>query len=140
MTEKDIEKGDVEKVTEASRGSSISVSADPSPEAYQDSASIDPATVKESTLADDSVEKPSAPSVNSTEQQVANPVPRGRRRGLLAWFALLPEVDEPKKYSRRRKWIITFIIAIASAAAPLGSGLLLRESQPCRSSVLETKN
>ncbi|PGH15350.1 hypothetical protein AJ79_02516 [Helicocarpus griseus UAMH5409] len=50
-------------------------------------------------------------------------VPRNKRRGLLGRLALLPEVGEPKRYPRKTKWLITFVIAIAAAAAPLGSAI-----------------
>lgn len=48
------------------------------------------------------------------------------RRGLLAQLALLPEVEEPKHYPRKTKWFITFIIAVAAMAAPMGSAIFFR--------------
>ncbi|KAK4985537.1 hypothetical protein LTR66_008133 [Elasticomyces elasticus] len=60
-----------------------------------------------------------------SETRTAVPVPRAERRGLLARFAIIAEVEEPKDYTRRTKWIITFIVAVAGAAAPMGSGILL---------------
>ncbi|KAJ9212723.1 hypothetical protein DTO166G4_5670 [Paecilomyces variotii] len=51
------------------------------------------------------------------------PVPRSRRRGLFAQFTLLAEVENPKTYPRRTKWFITFIVAVAAAAAPMGSSI-----------------
>lgn len=53
-------------------------------------------------------------------------VPRARRRGLFARFTILAEVEEPKNYNRSAKWFITFIIALAAVAAPLGSAIILR--------------
>ncbi|OAT08682.1 MFS multidrug resistance transporter [Blastomyces gilchristii SLH14081] len=50
-------------------------------------------------------------------------VPRNKRRGLLGRLALLPEVEDPQKYPRKTKWLITLIIAIAAVAAPLGSAI-----------------
>ncbi|KAK2753048.1 hypothetical protein FQN55_005008 [Onygenales sp. PD_40] len=50
-------------------------------------------------------------------------VPRNKMRGLLARFSVLPEVKEPKKYPRRTKWMVTFIVAIGAAAAPFGSAI-----------------
>ncbi|OAX82902.1 hypothetical protein ACJ72_02744 [Emergomyces africanus] len=50
-------------------------------------------------------------------------VPRNKRRGLFGRFALLPEVEDPQKYPRRTKWLITFIIGIAAVAAPIGSAI-----------------
>ncbi|KAL9592192.1 MAG: hypothetical protein Q9179_006965 [Wetmoreana sp. 5 TL-2023] len=52
-------------------------------------------------------------------------VPRDKRRGLFARFTFLAEVAEPKSYPRSTKWFITFIIALAAVAAPLGSAIIL---------------
>ena len=52
---------------------------------------------------------------------------RSKRRGLLGRFSLLAEVEEPKDYRRGTKWFITFVIAMAAVAAPLGSAIILRE-------------
>ncbi|PGH08427.1 hypothetical protein GX51_01254 [Blastomyces parvus] len=66
---------------------------------------------------------------NLATRQRTNPysaavvVPRNERRGLLGRFALLPEVEDPQKYPRKTKWLITLIIAIAAVAAPLGSAI-----------------
>ena len=54
--------------------------------------------------------------------------PRSQRRGLLARFAILAEVEEPKHYSRRSKWFITFVVALAAVAAPIGSAIFFRMS------------
>ncbi len=54
-------------------------------------------------------------------------VPRSQRRGLFGRFALLAEITEPKHYSRRTKWWITFIVAMAAIAAPMGSAIILRK-------------
>ena len=54
-------------------------------------------------------------------------VPRSRRRGLFGRFTLLIEVEEPRHYPRRTKWFITFNIALAAVAAPLGSAIIFRE-------------
>ena len=65
----------------------------------------------------------------STAESVYPPpvkVPKARRRGLFARFSILAEVEEPKHYPRRTKWFITFIIALAAIAAPLGSAIILR--------------
>lgn len=53
-------------------------------------------------------------------------VPRSQRRGLFGRIAILAEVEEPKHYSRRAKWYITFIVAMTAAAAPLGSTIIFR--------------
>ncbi|MCJ1400222.1 hypothetical protein MMC11_003426 [Xylographa trunciseda] len=54
---------------------------------------------------------------------VAVKIPRSQRRGLLARFCILAEVEEPKHYSRRSKWFITFVVASAAIAQPLGSAI-----------------
>ncbi|KAK4692634.1 hypothetical protein P7C71_g4613, partial [Lecanoromycetidae sp. Uapishka_2] len=51
-------------------------------------------------------------------------VPRAQRRGLFGRFALVAEVEEPKHYPRRTKWWITFVIALAAVAAPMGSAII----------------
>ena len=53
-------------------------------------------------------------------------VPRSKRRGLFGRFAILAEVEEPKHYSRSTKWYITFVVALAAVAAPLGSTIIFR--------------
>lgn len=53
-------------------------------------------------------------------------VSRSKRRGLFSRFALLAEVTEPSDYPDRTKWFITFIVAIAAAAAPVGSAIIFR--------------
>jgi multidrug resistance protein len=61
------------------------------------------------------------------EPEIANPspipVPRSHRRGLLATLTLIPEVIEPKDYPRPRKWFLTFVVALAAVAAPMGSAI-----------------
>ncbi|KAK6441618.1 hypothetical protein LTR95_002156 [Oleoguttula sp. CCFEE 5521] len=52
-------------------------------------------------------------------------VPRGERRGLFARLAVIAEVTEPYDYTRRKKWTVTFIVAVAAAAAPMGSSIIL---------------
>ena len=54
-------------------------------------------------------------------------VPRSLRRGLFGRFTLLAEITEPKHYSRGVKWWITFIVALAAIAAPMGSAIILRK-------------
>ena len=55
-------------------------------------------------------------------------VPRSERRGLLARFTIIPEVERPYDYKRSTKWLITLQVALAAAAAPMGSAILLRKS------------
>lgn len=57
-------------------------------------------------------------------------VPRGRRRGLFGSLTLLAEVENPKHYNRKSKWFITFVVAVAAAAAPMGSAIFLRMLLP----------
>lgn len=52
-------------------------------------------------------------------------VPRHERRGLLARFSFVPETTQPYLYPRRTKWLITFVVATAAAAAPMGSAVIM---------------
>lgn len=54
-------------------------------------------------------------------------VPRAQRRGLFGRFTIVAEVTEPKNYPRSTKWFITFVVASAAVAAPLGSAILFRK-------------
>lgn len=60
-------------------------------------------------------------------------IPRSKRRGLLARFTIIPEVERPYDYKRSTKWLITLQVALAAAAAPMGSAILLRKSSPTTS-------
>ncbi|KAH8701892.1 putative MFS multidrug resistance transporter [Talaromyces proteolyticus] len=53
------------------------------------------------------------------------PIPRLKRRGLFAQLAVLPEVENPKTYPRRTKWFLTIVVALAAAAAPIGTSIFL---------------
>lgn len=53
-------------------------------------------------------------------------IPKSQRRGLLGRFTLVAEVEDPKDYSRSTKWYITFVVALAAMAAPMGSAIILR--------------
>jgi len=53
------------------------------------------------------------------------PVPRSERRGILARFVLIPEVRYPIAYPRKTKWMITSIVALCGAAAPMGSAIVM---------------
>lgn len=63
----------------------------------------------------------------SVRSKAVTIIPRSRRRGLLGRLALIPEVTRPPEYTRKTKWLITFIVALAAAAAPMGSAILFRE-------------
>ncbi|KIW69197.1 hypothetical protein PV04_05088 [Phialophora macrospora] len=52
-------------------------------------------------------------------------VPRAERRGLFARFSLTAEVTDPYDYKNSTKWLITFVVAVAAAAAPVGSAIIL---------------
>ena len=54
-------------------------------------------------------------------------VPRSQRRGLLGRLSIIPEVDRPYDYASGTKWLITLIVSLAAAAAPLGSSIFFRE-------------
>jgi hypothetical protein len=69
-------------------------------------------------------------SSSSTRTRTAIIVPRAKRRGFLARLTVIPEVERPYDYKNRTKWFITFQVAIAAAAAPMGSAILLRECRP----------
>jgi hypothetical protein len=54
-------------------------------------------------------------------------IPRSKRRGLLGRFTVIPEVNRPyDDYSRRTKWTISLLVALAAAAAPMGSSIIYR--------------
>lgn len=58
-------------------------------------------------------------------------VPKTKRRGLLAKFAIVPEVERPYDYKNSTKWTITAAISLATAAAPMGSSIFYRECTRC---------
>lgn len=62
--------------------------------------------------------------VESVKEPIVR-VPRSERRGLFASLAAIPEVTEPTHYPNSTKWLITSIVAIAAAAAPVGSAIIL---------------
>ena len=55
-------------------------------------------------------------------------VARLKRRGLFGQITLVAEVENPKTYSRNMKWLITFNVALAGSAAPLGSSIIFCKS------------
>lgn len=66
----------------------------------------------------------SATSSNRPRPLIA--IPRSERRGILAKLTIVPEVEKSYHYARSTKWFITFVVAVAAAAAPIGSAILLR--------------
>lgn len=65
------------------------------------------------------------PSCTRSVHCEAVPVPKNQRRGLLARFCLMDEVTNPYDLSRKKKWTVTGIVALAGAAAPMGSSIVL---------------
>jgi hypothetical protein len=72
--------------------------------------------------------EPEARSRNSSTQSRRPVIPRSKRRGLLARFAVIAEIERPQEYSRKTKWLITLLVALAAAAAPMGSAIFYRTS------------
>ena len=64
--------------------------------------------------------------VESNDTPPAVKVSHTQRRGFFGRFTFIAEVEEPKHYSRAIKWFITFIVASAAVAAPLGSAIIFR--------------
>lgn len=95
------------------------INHDPTPDASQPS--IAPA---------DKYPEPEKRDVEVVDTEVEDPrpvkVPRSKRRGLFGRFTVVAEVDEPKHYPRRIKWYITFVVALAAVAAPMGSAIIFR--------------
>lgn len=63
---------------------------------------------------------------STTRSKTLNIVPRSQRRGLLSRFSVVPEAESPYEYKNSTKWGITLTIALATAAAPLGSSIFYR--------------
>ena len=103
-------------------------------ERERDAHSSAPSTLREDASQPQSEKDVESNQAGSSAESVlpsAVKIPRSKRQGLFARFCLLAEVEEPKHYPRRTKWFITFIIALAAAAAPLGSSIILRERIRC---------
>lgn len=67
---------------------------------------------------------------SSTRSRPLTIVPRSKRRGLFGRFALVPEVERPYDYKNSTKWTITAAISLATAAAPMGSSIFYRRTEP----------
>src|SRR6266536_987633 len=76
---------------------------------------------------DDGPPKRTRSKSSSVRSRPLSIVPRSKRRGLFGQLALIPEVDNPYDYKRSTKWLVTLIVALAAAAAPMGSAIFLRE-------------
>ncbi|RAL01184.1 MFS transporter [Aspergillus ibericus CBS 121593] len=68
-------------------------------------------------------EAPVCSTSSNEEQEPPVVVPRLKRRGLFGQLTFLAEVENPKVYPRKTKWFITFVVAVAGAAAPMGSSI-----------------
>ncbi|KAL4865845.1 hypothetical protein BDV12DRAFT_173783 [Aspergillus spectabilis] len=60
---------------------------------------------------------------DSPVEELPRVVPRLQRRGLLGQITLLEEIENPKTYERKKKWFITFVVAVAGSVAPMGSSI-----------------
>lgn len=93
-----------------------------------DTHSIAPASSDLSPAIEEKDHKATFPSqCPATDQAAPTVVARSRRRGLFGQLTLLAEVEDPKTYSRKKKWFITFIVAVAGATAPMGSSIFFRK-------------
>ncbi|KKA21610.1 Uncharacterized protein T310_4397 [Rasamsonia emersonii CBS 393.64] len=89
----------------------------------EDSHPISPNPSLPAVTEDKSIEDAAAVQRVSTELGPPVPVPRRKRRGLFGQFTLIAEVENPKTYSRKIKWFLTFVVAMAAVAAPMGSAI-----------------
>lgn len=71
--------------------------------------------------------KRSCSRASSARSRPLSIVPRSKRRGLFGSLTLVPEIAYPPDYKNSTKWGLTFIIALATAAAPLGSTVVYRK-------------
>lgn len=97
----------------------------------EDSHPISPNPSLPAVTEDKSIEDAAAVQRVSTELGPPVPVPRRKRRGLFGQFTLIAEVENPKTYSRKIKWFLTFVVAMAAVAAPMGSAIFFRKSASC---------
>ena len=90
-----------------------------------DSAVSDSSTVDTQPLPPATKTRSDALSRTTTVTPDAVLVPSNQRRGLLARFALIPEVENPEHYANKTKWFLTFIVAFCAMAAPMGSAIVM---------------
>lgn len=86
--------------------------------------SIESRESHESTIADQRPSLRPTASMASSVRKDPIKVPRHLRRGLLARFAVVAEVENPYDLSNRSKWTITAVVALAAVAAPMGSTIV----------------
>jgi len=68
---------------------------------------------------------PLAPTQTNCSNLVYEAIPLSERRGILARFAIIPEVRYPTAYPRRTKWMITTIVSLCGATGPMGSAIVM---------------
>jgi multidrug resistance protein len=64
-------------------------------------------------------------SARSEDDREIEYVPRHLQRGLLGRFVVIQETRTPTRYPRKTKWMITAVVALAAAAAPMGSASIM---------------
>lgn len=94
------------------------------PEGLNTGVPVDPETAAAAAAGSPGRAQSRASSVRSRPLAI---VPRSQRRGLFASLVVVPEVERPYDYSRKTKWTITAIVALAAAGGPIGSNLMYRK-------------
>ncbi|KAF5023973.1 hypothetical protein F66182_3959 [Fusarium sp. NRRL 66182] len=120
----DNEKIYLERVAETSRPATAESNSATSVHEAQDT--IEPVTLGEPLGHIDTRPSTRRPRSRASSLRSRNPaaVPRPKRRGLFAGVTLVPEITYPPDYRNSTKWWLTGIIALATAAAPLGSTIV----------------
>jgi len=95
--------------------------SDPDPDPEADEASGHAAAITSTTR-----ERQAPHRSASVFSRTLTPVARNQRRGLFGRLAIIPEVESPYDYKNSTKWVITAIVALAGAAAPIGSSIFYR--------------
>lgn len=72
-----------------------------------------------------------AQSLDTSAQCISdnNTVPDKKHHGFLGWLSLIPEIENPYNYGKKSKWLITGVVAIAAATAPMGASIFYREQK-----------
>jgi hypothetical protein len=93
--------------------------------------SISIAASRASTISEDDSNESQSPPARATLSRTTSVTPdarivdRNKRRGLLARFSLIPEVENAYHYVNRTKWIVTSIVAFCGIAGPMGSAIVM---------------